>query len=138
MTDDVDTRRRRAAYRACHRGTKEMDWILGRFAQSVLPAMPADGLDLFERLLALPDPELQDMVLHPELAPAGEFAELVAAMRAFHGLGNAAAMTGARRPRPQDLWLQPSGELVEPRQGTCGPSFDKLRTEVVIVTRPTP
>ena len=27
------------------------------------------------------------MVLHPELAPAGEFAELVAAMRAFHGLG---------------------------------------------------
>ena len=89
MTDDVDTRRRRAAYRACHRGTKEMDWILGRFAQSVLPAMPADGLDVFERLLTLPDPELQDMVLHPELAPAGEFAELVAAMRAFHGLGNA-------------------------------------------------
>ena len=29
MTDDVETRRRRAVYRACHRGTKEMDWILG-------------------------------------------------------------------------------------------------------------
>jgi hypothetical protein len=29
------------------------------------------------------------MVLHPELAPPGEFADLVAAMRAFHGLGNA-------------------------------------------------
>ena len=31
MTDDVERRRRRAVYRACHRGTKEMDWILGRF-----------------------------------------------------------------------------------------------------------
>ena len=87
MTDDVERRRRRAAYRACHRGTKEMDWIVGRFAQAALPAMSADGLDLFERLLALPDPDLQDMVLHPEIAPAGEFAELVAAMRAFNGLG---------------------------------------------------
>ena len=88
MTDDVETRRRRAAYRACHRGTKEMDWILGPLrAVRAAGDMPADGLGLFERLLALPDPELQDMVLHPELAPAGEFAELVAAMRAFHGLG---------------------------------------------------
>ena len=57
--------------------------------------MPVDGLGLFERLLALPDPDLQDMILHPELAPAGEFAELVAAMRAFHGLEER-AMTGSR------------------------------------------
>jgi succinate dehydrogenase flavin-adding protein (antitoxin of CptAB toxin-antitoxin module) len=49
----------------------------------------SDGLGLFERMLALPDPDLQDMVLHPELMPAGEFAELVAAMRVFHGLESA-------------------------------------------------
>jgi antitoxin CptB len=86
MTDDVETRRRRAVYRACHRGTKEMDWILGRFAQAVLPAMAVDRLGLFERMLGLPDPDLQDMILHPELMPAGEFADLVTAARAFHGL----------------------------------------------------
>lgn len=86
MSDDVETRRRRAAYRACHRGTKEMDWIVGHFAQAALPAMSADGLAEFERLLALPDPDLQDMILHPELKPAGEFAVLVAQMRVFHGL----------------------------------------------------
>jgi succinate dehydrogenase flavin-adding protein (antitoxin of CptAB toxin-antitoxin module) len=63
-----------------------MDWMLGRFAESALAAMSVDGLGLFERLLALPDPDLQDMILHPELRPAGEFAELVAAVRAFHGL----------------------------------------------------
>ena len=90
MTDDVEMRRRRAVYRACHRGTKEMDWILGRFAQAALPAMSVDGLGLFERMLALPDPDLQDMVLHPELMPAGEFAELVRAVRVFHGLEGAA------------------------------------------------
>ena len=86
MTDDAEMRRRRAVYRACHRGTKEMDWILGRFAQSALPAMSGPSLDVFERMLALPDPELQDMILHPEFAPAGEFADLVVAVRVFHGL----------------------------------------------------
>ena len=86
MTDDAETRRRRAVYRACHRGTKEMDWILGRFASAALVAMPLPSLDLFERLLSLPDPDLQDMILHPELRPGGEYAELVAAVRAFHGL----------------------------------------------------
>ena len=37
-------------------------------------------------MLSLPDPDLQDMILHPELVPAGEYAELVAAVRVFHGL----------------------------------------------------
>jgi len=86
MTDDAQSRRRRAAYRACHRGTKEMDWILGRFADRALASMPLDRLDQFERLLALPDPDLQDMILHPEIKPAVEFAELVRSVRVFHGL----------------------------------------------------
>jgi antitoxin CptB len=86
MTDDADVRRRRAVYRASHRGTKEMDWIVGRWARVAVPDMPVDKLDLLERMLALPDPDLQDMVLHPELMPAGEFAVLVTAMRVFHGL----------------------------------------------------
>ena len=34
MTDDVESRRRRAAFRATHRGNKEMDWLIGRFAQA--------------------------------------------------------------------------------------------------------
>jgi antitoxin CptB len=87
MTDDVETRRRRAVYRACHRGTKEMDWMLGRFAQATVAGMPVDQLGRFERLLALPDPDLQDMILHPDLTTAGEFAALITAIRAFNGLG---------------------------------------------------
>jgi antitoxin CptB len=86
MTDDVETRRRRAVYRAHHRGTKEMDWILGRFAERAVAGFSVEALARFERMLSLPDPDLQDMILHPELLPAGDFAELVAQVRVFHGL----------------------------------------------------
>jgi antitoxin CptB len=88
MADDIDSRRRRAAYRATHRGTKEMDWVLGRYAEAELAAMPADALALFERLLALPDPDLCDMLLPPHTPAPAEFAELIGAVRAFHGLGD--------------------------------------------------
>ena len=63
-----------------------MDWILGRFADATVGTFSTDRLDMFERMLGLPDPDLQDMILHPELKPAGEFAELVAQVRIFHGL----------------------------------------------------
>jgi len=90
MSDDLDSRRRRAAYRASHRGTKEMDIALGRFADSALAGMPAETLALFERLLELPDPDLHEMIWYPDTKPAGAFAGLVAAVRAFHGLESGA------------------------------------------------
>jgi antitoxin CptB len=87
MTEDIDSRRRRAAYRAAHRGTKEMDWILGRFAHDAVPGMSAGELDIFETFLMLPDPELQQMIMEPAPDTQGRFAEIVSAVRAFHGLG---------------------------------------------------
>ena len=87
MSDDLTSRRRRAAYRASHRGTKEMDIALGRYAAAMLPSMSAARLDVFERLLGLPDPELADMIWHGERCQDGEIAELVDDVRAFHGLG---------------------------------------------------
>jgi antitoxin CptB len=86
MTDDVESRRRRAIYRATHRGNKEMDWLIGRFAQMRLAAMSPESLTAFEQLLFVPDPHLYDMIMHPEVAPAGGHAALVAELRAFHGL----------------------------------------------------
>lgn len=86
MTDDVDTRRRRALYRAMHRGTKEMDHILSRYAEARLAGMAELELAGFERFLALPDPLLQGWVLGAQMPEAGEFSALVADMRALHGL----------------------------------------------------
>ena len=54
MQSMLDERRRRAAYRATHRGTKEMDWLLGRYAEAHLASMPDAELDEFERLIQEP------------------------------------------------------------------------------------
>ncbi|MFN3625329.1 MAG: succinate dehydrogenase assembly factor 2 [Hyphomicrobium sp.] len=87
MQDDLEVRRRRAAYRASHRGTKEMDIILGRYADARLAVMSADELATFERFLALPDPVLTHWFAQGEAAgDTGEFSFLVAALRAHHGL----------------------------------------------------
>jgi len=87
MIEDVETRRRRAAYRAWHRGTKEMDFMLGRFADSALAEMSSETLARFERLLAMPDPDLQQMLLNPSpSAGADALADLIGRVRAFHGL----------------------------------------------------
>lgn len=86
MTDDAESRRRRATFRAAHRGTKEMDWLLGRFADAHVPAMPLEELLQFERMLQMPDPQLHDMIVYPGIAPAGEFDDFVRRVRKFHGL----------------------------------------------------
>ena len=85
MTDDLDTRRRRASYRAHHRGTKEMDVLMGRYADARLPAFSLDELAHFETFLSLPDPMLQAWVFS-DRGEGGEFEDLIADMRVFHRL----------------------------------------------------
>ena len=85
MTEPLDERRRRAAFRAKHRGTKEMDWLLGRYAESRLPTMSDADLAEFEQLLAWPDPDLQGWLM--AAAPhVGTFEGLIGRIRGFHGL----------------------------------------------------
>ena len=86
MQTQLDERRRRAAYRAAHRGTKEMDWLLGRYADDQLPVMTAAELAVFERLLQLPDPELQGALMNATQHATGEHALLLEHIRAFHGI----------------------------------------------------
>jgi antitoxin CptB len=86
MHDDLHMRRKRAAYRASHRGTKEMDIVLGRYALARLETMPEVDLEAFERFLTLPDPVLTQWFAQGEAADAGEFLQLVVALRVHHGL----------------------------------------------------
>jgi antitoxin CptB len=87
----LERRRRRALYRASHRGTKEMDWVLGRYAESALAGMDEPALRRFEELLAMPDPEINSWVLHPETLSHSQFGDLIAALRLFHRLDPSAA-----------------------------------------------
>ena len=83
---DIETRRRRAAFRAAHRGTKEMDLLMGRFAEAHLAAMSEGMLVEFERLLEVPDTDLQRWILAGGEQPGGGLAPWIARLRAFHGL----------------------------------------------------
>ncbi len=86
MTSDRSTRLKRLLFRASHRGTKEMDILLGRFAEACLNSMPAEELDRFEALVELPDPDVQDWILTPDAVVDPDYAGLVTELKRFHGL----------------------------------------------------
>jgi antitoxin CptB len=52
---DLDTRRRRARFRSWHRGMREVDLILGSFADARMAGLNAAELDEYEALLDIPD-----------------------------------------------------------------------------------
>lgn len=54
----LDDRRKRVLFRCWHRGTKEMDFILGRFADAHIADLSEDEVIDLERLIELPDPDL--------------------------------------------------------------------------------
>ena len=86
-SDTIEHRRRRALYRATHRGTKELDWLVGRYAEARLPAMTDAEMDLFEQFLAVPDPELHAWIMTPQTLDASAFSEVIHALRAYHKMG---------------------------------------------------
>ena len=86
MQTVLDERRRRAAYRATHRGTKEMDWLLGKYAEAHLAGMTDAELERFERLIVLPDPDLQEQIMLGIGNAGTEFGDLIARIRSFHGI----------------------------------------------------
>jgi antitoxin CptB len=57
-SDGLDHRRKRLLFRCWHRGTREMDLILGRFADANIADLSDSELDDLERLIELPDPDL--------------------------------------------------------------------------------
>ena len=69
----LDERRRRLLFRCWHRGTREMDLILGRFADAEIASLTDNELAQFERLIEVPDPDLY-AALTGNVPAAPEFA----------------------------------------------------------------
>ena len=85
-SDDLDLRRRRCLFRAEHLGTKEMDWLLGKYASAQLPGIDAEGMAFWEELVLIPDPQFYDWIMGAQVTENARIAEVVGAIRAFHGL----------------------------------------------------
>jgi antitoxin CptB len=57
-SDGLDDRRKRLLFRCWHRGTREMDMILGGFADARIGELSDAEVADLERLIELPDPDL--------------------------------------------------------------------------------
>ena len=58
----ADIRKKRLSYRSWHRGTRESDLIMGRFADAHLAGFDENQLDRYEALLECSDADLFDWV----------------------------------------------------------------------------
>lgn len=67
--EDIAIRRKRLRYRAWHRGTKEMDLVLGPFCDANIEGYGAVELDRLEALMNEEDPPLLKWVMRQEEPP---------------------------------------------------------------------
>jgi antitoxin CptB len=86
--EDLDVRRRRLSFRAWHRGTREMDLLLGRFVDAEMAKFDEPSMASFEALLEVPDPDLYNWIIGAEETPALYDTPLLRQLREFH-LGSA-------------------------------------------------
>lgn len=82
MGETDEARLKRMKMRSWRRGTKEMDLILGPFADARLAAMDGAALDAFDALLGENDQDLLPWILG-QVAPPAAHAVLVAELGAF-------------------------------------------------------
>ncbi|PCI00144.1 MAG: succinate dehydrogenase assembly factor 2 family protein [Alphaproteobacteria bacterium] len=65
----MNKQRKKLIYRSWHRGTKEMDIILGKFADKFIPTCSEDTIASYELLLKENDPDLYNWISGRENPP---------------------------------------------------------------------
>ncbi|MCP4382197.1 MAG: succinate dehydrogenase assembly factor 2 [Hyphomicrobiales bacterium] len=83
-------RRKRLVFRSWHRGTRETDLILGRFADAAIDELNEAELAEFERILDMPDPDIFAWVTGIAPVPPHADTALFTRLIAFHEKGGAA------------------------------------------------
>jgi antitoxin CptB len=86
VSADDDIRRKRLLFRSWHRGTRESDLILGRFAEAYLAGFDDAQLDRYEALLDCDDADLYDWVSGRTQPPAAHDHDVMRLLLAFRPL----------------------------------------------------
>ncbi len=81
----LDERRKRNLYRAWHRGMREMDLLLGPFAEATLATMTDEELEQFEVLLEIPDQDFYTYITGAVAVPDERRNAVYDRFVAFHG-----------------------------------------------------
>jgi antitoxin CptB len=82
-SEGLSERRRKLLFRSWHRGIREMDLIMGGFADVSIAAMTDGELDELERLLDVPDQEIYSWFTGEGVVPAQFDSALFKRMREF-------------------------------------------------------
>jgi antitoxin CptB len=82
----LDDRRKRLLFRCWHRGTRELDLILGRFADAEIADLSDDELGQLERLLEVPDPDFYAAVTGDRPLPAEDANPLFKRIKNFRAV----------------------------------------------------
>jgi antitoxin CptB len=80
----LNARRRRLLFRSWHRGLREMDLIMGRFADAHIGELSDAELDEYELLIELPDPDLLNWVTGASPPPPSHDTALFRRLLNFH------------------------------------------------------
>jgi antitoxin CptB len=83
-SDGLDLRRRKLLFRAWHRGMREMDLIMGRFADARVAELNERELAEFERLIEAPDRDLLAWITGEETVTPDYDGALFRELRDFH------------------------------------------------------
>lgn len=83
-SEGLSERRRRLLFRSWHRGMRETDLLLGRFADAWIGELSDRELDEYERLLEVPDHDLYGWMTGERDIPANYRSALLDRIRDFH------------------------------------------------------
>ncbi len=86
-SDGLDERRRRLLYRSWHRGTREMDLIMGRFVDAEIGTLTDDEIGELEGLLEVPDADLYRWISREAETPSNYDTPIFRRIRGFHTHG---------------------------------------------------
>lgn len=80
----LDARRRRILFRSWHRGIREMDLVLGRFADAEIASLGSSELDDYECLLEAQDRDVFSWLTGDAETPSFYDTPVLRRIRAFH------------------------------------------------------
>jgi antitoxin CptB len=83
-SDGLDLCRRKLLFRSWHRGMREMDLIMGRFADAWIERLNEAELGEYERLIEVPDGVLLAWISGEGEIPAEHDGAVLRRLRAFH------------------------------------------------------
>jgi antitoxin CptB len=66
MTEELENLRKKLIFRSWHRGTREMDLMMGKFATAVVPSYGPEQLRAYEALMHENDPDIYNWITKQE------------------------------------------------------------------------